>query len=282
MRATFFLGSLALLLICFVYSCGPGADYAPNETIVESAFDEAEMDENEGETYEEEAVFDEEEPIVGGRPDEEKLEVIIMDEPNMFPPPDEGEPTIQEERLKSKNYKAVLAADSVIDGERKGTMTVYIGELEAVDARIKEIKNKPASEKSVIGTTSIANTGEYVRITPDSSHFHVHPKVSECLPIRPIASQKFSLTPKERCGVFAVSAQIEIFEDKDCSCMKNSIGTNEERITVKITVVPLLDNLYFIFKQNLETFFGSLLALLAAIALFKIRKKAKMDDKKTE
>ncbi|MCL2511148.1 MAG: hypothetical protein FWF09_03765, partial [Bacteroidales bacterium] len=211
MKTQVFL-SISVLLVMFCYSCGGGGhstDYTVPEEVAILSEEESEM----AAMDDWEMVMDDWEmaedlpPKVQSEPKE-----VVMNEPEVpltpLELPDEAEPIIQEDRLKSKDYKAVLAADSVIDGERKGTMTVYIGELDAVDARIKEIKNKPASEKSVIGTTSIANTGEYVRITPDSSHFHVHPKVSECLPIRPIASQKFSLTPKERSGVFAVSAQI--------------------------------------------------------------------------
>jgi len=177
---------------------------------------------------------------------------------------------------KLDDYEFVLRVTEVIPANKTGTMTVWIGNP----------KYKPVSGKGIISDSSNmpADIGQYAKITPIAHDFEVDPQSSGCIRIHPSGSSiSFTLFPKKglRRSV-NVSALIELFEGEDCTGVPIPKTTQILSVNVKLDILSLLEQVFDICWDHFTIFLGSLLGLLATIILFKIRKKSKIDETKTD
>jgi len=186
------------------------------------------------------------------------------------------EPTEEVSKPDLDDYEFVLEVTEVIAANKTGAMTVWIGNP----------TYKPTTGDGIISESTImpADIGQFAKITPLAPDFDVKPQKSGCIKIHPSgSSESFSLTPKKGTrGKMSVRAKIELFEGEDCT--GTPIPKTTQILTVKVKVDPLslLGQIFDIVWDNFIIFLGSLLGLLATIALFKIRKKAKIEEKKKD
>ena len=280
MRTTLFSTITTLLLMFFVCSCGVPHTSAPEEPQIEN-IEEPEAppeewtapDPDEGQMTTAEP---DEEPIIKGtgkgqNTDEEA--VVTSETPN-----EEG--TVPPKKKPDfENYVAILEVTPIIYENKTGQMTVEIKDPN-YSANVKKSEKKYATDSTFIPTS----IGQYARVTPNAPDFEVTPasaKDTGCILIHPSGSiVTFSLTPKEgKRGKIDVRASIEVYEDEDCKCTKTMVLKKTEILTVEVEIGGFWDRVFDIFREHLYTFLGSLFTLLAAIVLFKIRKKSKIDEK---
>jgi len=170
-------------------------------------------------------------------------------------------------------YEARLKVKDTIYADRNGEMVVWIG-----------AKNfKPSTSKGYVYDSILihSNRGQYVKITPIAPDFETTPEWS-CAKMDPTGiSEKFILKPKKGTyGKVNVSARIELFECEDCT--GTPIPKTTETLTVSIEKVPIINMIYKLLDilwDHFEIFFGTLVALLFSIIIFKIKKKTGFDGK---
>ena len=247
---TKFLLSIAAFCTLFVFSCGPTPDV--NGAFQDDIYTEDEaIDSNEYAEYEE------------GAPNEDGSQITFQKiVSNEHPKP-----------LNPENYEARLKVKETIYAHRSGDMEVWIGHH-----KYKKAVNEGYKYDSILIPS---NRGEYVLITPVAPEFTVVPEISKCLKLDSTGiSEKFILTPKKGThGKVDVSAKIELFEN--CNCTGTSIQKTSDTytVTVKISIVSLLYQMWDIIWDNFIAFFGTLVALLFTIIIIKIRKKSGVDNK---
>jgi hypothetical protein len=277
MNTKLLLSIATLFLMCFIYSCSDtistsDVETAPiieNEQPEELTGDELLTDEPSVEATEEEI-----EPVkksldYGVRPDkgrpqnhEEKAEA----------PNNEQKPTKKPSEI--ENYEITLTVPKKMYTDKKGVMTVRIG-----DPRYKD--NSPADKKMTTDITNVpASIGQYAKVIPVAPDFDVISMQSDCIPIHPSGSDAdFVLIPKEKIrGDLVVGAKVELYEGEYCT--GKMIPKSTRMLTVKVRVGGFWNQVSDIFRENFIAFLSALLPLLAAIILFKIRKKSKIDEKK--
>jgi len=264
MRINLFLSISTLLLVIFFFSCGSptqvseAPDVNETETVVEDCIADFEtVSEEETETT---ATYS----WVNGQPQRS---------PGNVPDTEPIKSPRGAEQPKLEDYEITLDVDTVIRYNRTGTMTVWIG-----NTKYKPVIGKGTGRDSIIIEAKI---GQYAKITPIAAAFDIEPKQANCIKIDPSGSfARFILSPQKGLGgETRVSVVVELFEGENCTGASIPKATKE--LTVKVIVKPV-DLLWIIFDviwDNFIVFLGSLLGLLATIVLFKIRKKAKIDEK---
>jgi hypothetical protein len=277
MNTKLLLSIATLFLMCFIYSCSDtistsDVETAPiieNEQPEELAGDELLMDEPSVEEAEEEIEPVTQSPDYGVRPDRGKPQ---NHEEESETPNNEQKPTKKPSEI--ENYEITLTVPQKIYTDKKGVMTVRIG-----DPEYKE-KSSGNKKMAIDSTTVPASIGQYAKVEPIAPDFDVFPKKSECIPIHPSGSYAdFILTPHEKTrGDLVVGARVELYEGEYCT--GKMIPKSTRMLTVKVRVGGFWNQVSDIFRENFITFLSALLPLLAAIILFKIRKKSKIDEKK--
>ena len=168
-------------------------------------------------------------------------------------------------------FIAKLTVVEKIYTHRTGNMEVWIGAKEFDETTPDGYKSNSMNIPS--------NKGQYVRITPIAHQFEVTPLSSPCLKLDPTGiSEKFTLKPlKGTHGKVDVSARVELFYCEDCSKSYYEKVTKDYTISVKISIISLLYQLWDIIWDNFIAFFSTLCALVFGIIIFKIRKKSGME-----
>jgi len=282
MRTTLFSTITTLLLMFFVCSCGVPSSSAPEpeepqiENIEEPETPPEEWTAPEPDEGQMTTAEPDEEPIIKGTGKGQKNneEPVVTSE---TPKEEETVPPKKESDL--EQYLAILKAPEIMYENKTEEMTI-----ELKDPNYGIVNNKKNNEKHVVDSTFIpANAGQYVKITPNAPNFivtPVSPQDAGCIKIHPSGSiVKFNLTPIEgKRGKVNVSASIALYEDEDCAC-KNPVLKGTNTVSVDVKIGGFWDRVFDIFRDHLYTFLGSFFTLLAAIVLFKIRKKSKIDEK---
>lgn len=171
----------------------------------------------------------------------------------------------------SEDFKVVLTADENLKLQEKGELTVWIG--------FEENKVEVTAGKAQDETSIPASIGQYAKITPFAPNFEVSPVEYSCIRIHPSGSEvRFVLTPTT-AGDYEVSANIEIFDNSECS------GTPIPKSAAKLTVLVEVDRKQNIINKGNEMgevlwdkfmiFWGALLALGFGFILYLIRRKMK-------
>jgi len=287
MRTHLFLSISTLLLIVFFFSCGSPAPISDVEQV-----ETDEMVSSEPEVcFEESSVPLEMEapsklPMCTDEPPESKNTGPVTEpKPCTSEQPVRGskgnsggyrakeeviEEVIKEVKPKLDDYEILLEVDEVIRYKRSGNMTVWIGKSEYA----------PTTSEGYVRDSTLISYKPYAKITPIADDFDISPSTSVCLKIESDgSSERFTLTHKKaKIGKTKVSAKVELFDSQGCIGDTTQKTTKILTVTVKVKPIDLLWILFDIIWDHIEIFLGSLLGLLATIALFKIRKKAKIDE----
>ena len=176
------------------------------------------------------------------------------------------------------NYKVILATNEKIFKNETCELKIWIG-AEKIDVTF--------SEGMITDQTSIpAIIGQYAKITPYAPDFEVSPAQMTCVKIDPSGSEvRFTLKPKSS-GKFKVSANIELFDNPDCSgpAIPKTAKTLsvEVKTNTKFVVLDGLQKMGTVVWDKFMSFWGIVITLFFAAALFVIRrflkKKTGYDD----
>jgi len=169
------------------------------------------------------------------------------------------------------DYKVVLGADSPIKlPGTPGRLRVWIG-----DPGYKP--TFPAEMTTATG--ALPAVGVTAKVTPIAPAFVIEPKNSVCVTIHPTGSEvTFSLTPKDK-GTYDVGAEVLLFNSSDCTGAPIPKATTTLKVTVEVNKAKIREQhvkkFGDVFWENLEKFWGALLALLSALVLFLLRRRLK-------
>jgi len=171
------------------------------------------------------------------------------------------------------DYEVNLDVTKKIDANKTGELKVWIG-LDKYEFFVEE-------EMVRDSTTIIANIRQYIKITPIAPEFDISPKETGCIKIDTTGvSETFILTPKKGTyGKVKVSAKIELYECVDCSGTPIPKTTKTLTVSVVVSITSLLGQLFDEFWKQFLIFFGSFVALLFSIILYRMRKKAGITEK---
>lgn len=189
------------------------------------------------------------------------------------------EAVVTEEPPKSpstlEKYSVLLELDSVIKHPGNGELIVWIG--------LEDMPEKRTEGVTRDKTTIPASIGQYATVKPIAPNFEIDPPVKQCIRIHPNGSEvKFILTPKDS-GTFRVSAQILLYDSINCN--GPPVPRTASTLSVKVHVESespfrvKMAQLGEVLWDNFLKFWGALLAILFGFAIYKIRKKLKMDTK---
>lgn len=176
------------------------------------------------------------------------------------------------------NYKVILATSPEIFKNETCELKIWIG-AEKIEVTF--------SEGMITDQTSIpATIGQYAKITPYAPDFEVSPAQMTCVKIDPSGSEvRFTLKPKSS-GKFKVSANIELFDNPDCTgpAIPKTAKTLsvEVKTNTKFVVLDGLQKMGAVVWDKFMSFWGIVITLFFAAALFVIRrfvkKKTGYDD----
>ncbi|MBQ4432882.1 MAG: hypothetical protein II894_01850 [Bacteroidales bacterium] len=225
---------------------------------------------------EEEEVVGAEEVVVSSEDDEgsktvtDENEVASSDEPTV----ENAGPSES-----AKDYTAISTiTQEKMTLEETNKLKIWIGE-EKESEKYRPKENNTMAHDTIVFSSVKAT---YARITPNAPDFEVEPK-SIIVPIVSTGVEKtFTLKPKQE-GTFLVSAEIELFDNQECTGIGTPVASGE--VVVKVAV----DNIGH-FKKFLrrlgseagtqfEKFWAALLVILFGALTFVIRKFIK---KKTD
>lgn len=182
----------------------------------------------------------------------------------------------------AEDYEVFLVVDdSIVAVHKTLQLTVWIGAEEAqYETQI--------AEEAVYDQSSIpATIGNYAKVTPFAPDFEITSEKEKCIQLHPSGSEvQFSLKPTAK-GDFEVSANVEIFEDENCS------GTPTPKATRKLKVKVIVDEQHEWNKKKDELgdiswsyiteYYGYFLGVVFSALLFAFRKKLfKLVGKKVE
>ena len=218
---------------------------------------------------EEEVVVGAEEVVVSSEDDEgsktvtDENEVASSDEPTV----ENAGPSES-----AKDYTAISTiTQEKMTLEETNKLKIWIGE-EKESEKYRPKENNTMAHDTIVFSSVKAT---YARITPNAPDFEVEPK-SIIVPIVSTGVEKtFTLKPKQE-GTFLVIAEIELFDNQECTGIGTPVASGE--VVVKVAV----DNIGH-FKKFLrrlgseagtqfEKFWAALLVILFGALIFVIRK----------
>lgn len=180
-------------------------------------------------------------------------------------------------------YKVGLEADSIMKFGGVYTLKVLVG---PEDITLSYAQDGKVNDEIIISTKN----NQYAIITPHTPGFDVEPRSTGCILLDSSEiGYLFKLTPTA-VGTFNISANVELFDNNECSGSKTAKIASDLEITVEVATKPNLDpdppsplspnkttweEIQDLFKENFKTFMGSLFALFFGYLLFLIRKKLK-------
>lgn len=273
-----------IFIIFFLHSC----NQAPNEETTSTNEDYTESNESpsEVETSPEGNFGDDDSPVVAaGNPTKPDLPVNVENPEEGYAP--NSNDTIATNPDKSSavpldNYKIILATNEKIFKNQTCELKIWIG------AEKMEVS---FSEGMITDQTSIpASIGQYAKITPYAPDFEISPAQMTCVKIDPSGSEvRFTLTPKSS-GKFKVSANIELFNNPDCT--GPAIPKTAKTLSVTVTtdriheIREALKEMGEVVWDKFMSFWGIVITLFFAAALFVVRRfikeKTGYDDKTLE
>lgn len=172
----------------------------------------------------------------------------------------------------AKDYTAISTiTQEKMTLEETNKLKIWIGE-EKESEKYRPKENNTMAHDTIVFSSVKAT---YARITPNAPDFEVEPK-SIIVPIVSTGVEKtFTLKPKQE-GTFLVSAEIELFDNQECTGIGTPVASGE--VVVKVAV----DNIGH-FKKFLrrlggeagaqfEKFWAALLVILFGALIFVIRK----------
>ncbi|MBR4135264.1 MAG: hypothetical protein IKU03_02490 [Bacteroidales bacterium] len=249
----------AAFLILFIVGCGPTTPKEEVEVGSEEILEPSENNEDNTTVVDEPEVSVSDEDIVGSS----------------------VEPTVGDSNPSetAKDYKAIsTVTQEKMTLEETTKLKIWIGEEKEAEKYQPKENNKMAHDTVVFSAVNAT----YARITPSAPEFEVEPK-SIIVPIVATGVEKtFVLTPKQE-GTFQVSAEIELFDNKDCIGVGKPVASGEVIVEVSVDNMghfkKFLRRLGSEFGSQFETFFAALLVILFGALIFVIRKFIK---KKTD
>ena len=272
---------ILVLIVFFLHSC----NQAPKDETTTAIDDYTESTESSTEvgTSPDGTYNDEYPPIVGAENPTTSTEQNEGANPEVGAvpnPPDSTVPTPDKSNpLPLDNYKVILATNEKIFKNQTCELKIWIG-AEKVEVTF--------SEDMITDQTSIpATIGQYAKITPYAPDFEVSPAQMSCVKIDPSGSEvRFTLTPKAS-GKFKVSANIELFNNPDCTgpAIPKTAKTLSVTVTTdaKYVVRDGLQKMLAVVWDKFMSFWGVVITLIFAAVLFVIRrfikKKTGYDDK---
>lgn len=169
------------------------------------------------------------------------------------------------------NYKVKLGADAQLQKPGPpGELKVWIGDPE-LDADFG-----PGMSTA---ETTVPAIGQSAKVTPFAPDFEVSPAESICMEIHPSGSEaRFSIRPKAT-GSFKVSAEVLLY--KSDVCMGSPVPKSAATLVVGVTVnkkevaMGYLQQLWDILWQGILDFWKWLVAAIAGLGIFLIRKRLK-------
>jgi hypothetical protein len=170
--------------------------------------------------------------------------------------------------LKLEDYKVILAVDEMLRMNETGEMRVWIGAT--------DINPEFSLNKGIDSTIIPASIGQYAKITPYAPDFEVSPSTMECIRIDPSGSDvRFSIKPKKP-GTLKVSANIELYNNADCSgtpVPKTAATlTVNVKVDIKQVIVHKLKEMGVVFWDKFMSFWGALITLIFGALIFLIKR----------
>ena len=235
----------AAFLILFVVGCGPTTPQKEEEVVgAEEVVVPSEDDEGNNTVTDENKVDSSDEPTVEN------------------PSPSES----------AKDYTAISTiTQEKMTLEETNKLKIWIGE-EKESEKYRPKENNTMAHDTIVFSSVKAT---YARITPIAPDFEVEPK-SIIVPIVSKGVEKtFTLKPKQE-GTFLVSAEIELFDNQECTGIGTPVASGE--VVVKVAVDNIGHFKKFMRRLGVEAgaqfekFWAALLVILFGALIFVIRK----------
>ena len=167
--------------------------------------------------------------------------------------------------LNLDKYISILEVDKKIKLNEKGTILVWIG--------LEDYMPNQSLDNNRDSSPVYLNSGLYARITPFADDCELYPDEPVVIEVEPSGSGfRYGITPKKE-GQINVYANIEFFEDQDCT-----IGPRKKETTQNLHVKVHVNYFYEIWSvvwKYFMKFWVAFVALFFAALLFVIRKFVK-------
>ena len=167
--------------------------------------------------------------------------------------------------LNLDKYISILEVDKKIKLNEKGTILVWIG--------LEDYMPNQSLDNNRDSSPVYLNSGLYARITPFADDCELYPNEPVVIEVEPSGSGfRYAITPKKE-GQINVYANIEFFEDQDCT-----IGPRKKETTQNLHVKVHVNYFYEIWSVVWEyfmKFWVAFVALFFGALLFVIRKFVK-------
>ena len=221
-------------------------------------------------------------------PQKEEEEVVGAEEAVVSSEDDEGNETVTDENVvyssdeptvkrsspseSAKDYTAISTiTQEKMTLEETNKLKIWIGE-EKESEKYRPKENNTMAHDTIVFSSVKAT---YARITPNAPDFEVEPK-SIIVPIVSTGVEKtFTLKPKQE-GTFFVSAEIELFDNQECTGIGTPVASGE--VVVKVAVDNIGHFKKFLRRLGVEAgaqfekFWAALLVILFGALIFVIRK----------
>lgn len=171
------------------------------------------------------------------------------------------------QKLKAEDYESVLEVTQRIKLGESGTLKVWIG----MDKFMLEANEGMARKAAPLYS---AYTGAYARITPVAKDFTIESKypIPTVVKIDSTGTEVlYTITPQKK-GKFEVSADIDLFDNRDC--VGDALPKQTKVMKVKVRV-DYLDAIWVPVWEAFKRFWGAFVALFFGALLFVIRKYIK-------
>ena len=233
-----------------------------------------------------------EEPVA--LPEPEPVDEPVQEPEEGITPPEEGSIPPEEEVLPSEDGSIPIAGAGYSEEPENKELEKYMVRLESSDSiELHEVgilkvtvgqKQYLNLEKKVEGMVRDTNTiyayaGAYARITPHAPDFKIEPEGSKVVRVVPTGTDvMFTLVP-ERKGTFQISAEIELFDNEECTGV--GIPQSAEILSVLVTVDHGKDiesgagQLWSVFWDHFVKFWGAFVAVIFGALIFVVRKFVK-------
>ena len=170
-------------------------------------------------------------------------------------------------KLKAEDYETVLEVTKRIKLGESGTLKVWIG----MDKFMLEANEGMARKAAPLFS---AYTGAYARITPVAKAFTIESKypIPTVVKIDSTGTEVlYTITP-QKTGKFEVSADIDLFDNREC--VGDVLPKQTKVLTVKVKV-DYLEAIWVPVWEAFKRFWGAFVALFFGALLFVIRKYIK-------
>ena len=171
----------------------------------------------------------------------------------------------------SEDLNIILSVNKELKLNETGTLKIWIGSSEIeVSHTDQEVTAKKHLSSGI---------GQYAKITPYAPDFEITPKIIRCIKIHPSGSEVFFSIKPKKTGALIVSANIEIFDNAECTGAAVPKTAETLSVTVSVDRKAILRNktneLSNVFWEDFLVFFGGVVSLIFGLILFKFRKKIK-------